>query len=460
MDLALAILLLGAGAGFGLRICRRELLGGSVLLTPVLLFCGMEAATVWAAPFYAYGNGLAYDGYSALVVATSFWMFLLGVALARGIGLGNAREVCRFAGDDLPAGPPLAHWTGLVALILVLCGAGFYLYRGMPPQVAMIGDALRHGQPLDLVMADLRDARFDLTKAHWFGGEYRGQGAIRVLLSVGWRFAMVAGLVRLAASRRRKEARRWGARLAGMMAMSFLYLAGDGTRAPLLMALAQVLAAASLLFPLRKKTLAVVLSAFFALVLALSLGSHKSAEWMLSRNPLKEGFMAVSERFLVGNGINNVHIIEFMRSGMLEPANGALHWSRIVSAMPGGGGEGLQSFSNVLAETIGGKETTTFASSTYLGTLYADFGWLGCLAGYFLLGMGLQAIQHGLFRQNGGKFGFTAWLLAGSYAGMVTLGGWTQALVNVAVLAACSWWAWMWARIGTGRGRRIMESAQ
>jgi hypothetical protein len=452
MDLALAILLLGTGAVFFVFFCRRELMGPSILLTPVLLFGGIEAVSVWAAPFYAYGNGVAYDGHSALVVATSFWAFLMGVALARRIGLDNAGEGRRFVGTDMAGGPPLDHWTGLMALIVVLCGAGFYLYRGLPPQVAMFGDAWRHGQPLDLVMTDMRDIRFDLTKAHLFGGEYRGQGAIRVLLSVGWRFAMIAGLVRLAASRNRKEARRWGVRLAGMVVLSLLYLAGDGTRAPFLMAMVQLLAAYSLLFPLRKKTLALAISLGFALILVLSLGSHKSAEWMRAQNPLKEGFRDVAERFFVVNGINNVYIMEFIRSGMLEHANGAIHWSRITSAMPGGGGGGQQSFSNMLAETISGRESTSFATSTYLGTLYMDFGWTGCVVGYFLLGVALQATQHGMFRQNGRKYRFPAWLLLGSYAGLVTMGGWIQVLVNVAVLAVCSWWAWTWARLGAGRG--------
>jgi len=438
MDITIPALLMVANLGLYLAMCRRELFGRTILLTPVVVFGAFEIISVWAAPFVAYVEGTALDGYPAAVVALSFLAFLFGVAATRyglRVRVGEPRRFLDQPILDRP-GWGRSYGAGAVLLVGLLIGVGLLLYQGLPPQLRLFAEAIRQGQPLSLVMTDMSAYRFELSKAHLFGGAYRGQGIMRVFLSSGWLYVLCLALVRMVAARNSPERRRWAKRMAYLSVFSLFFVSGDGTRAPFIFLMAQLLTAYSLLMPLKKSAVAGVALAGFALVVGLSLTSHKSMSWMRAQSPIQEGVQVVFERISVGNGMSNVNIIELIREGTFDYMDGEVHLRGLLAALPGTHFSD-QPFSNILAETMSNRWTTTYLTSTYLGTLYHDFGLIGCLMGYALIGMVLQGAQHYFFRRPKRATSLPLVLLLFAYLGMISLYGWISVLPKFAILACC-----------------------
>lgn len=437
MGITFPALLIVADFLLFLAMCRRELLAREILLTPVVFFGGLEILSVWPAPFYAYVDGAVQDGYPALVAGLSFAAFLGGVAASRYLFRIRPGESRRFLEQPLLDKQGLrSQGLGLVALAMLLIAVGLLLYQGLPPQMHLLAEAIRKSQPLNLVMMDMSAYRFELSKAHLFGGEYRGQGIMRVFLSTGWLFVLCHALVRMAAARNSRARRRWVKRMAVLGVVSLLFVSGDGTRAPFIFMMAQLLAMYSLLMPLKKSAVAGVALASFALVVALSLASHKSSGWMDEQSPIQAGARAVFERISVGNGMNNVNVIELMREGTFKQMNGEVHRRGLLAALPGTYYSD-QPFSNILAETMLNRTTTTYLTSTYLGMLYHDFGLLGCIVGYGVIGMALQGAQHCFFRRPKRAVALPMGLLVSVSLGMISFHGWIELLPKFALLACC-----------------------
>lgn len=437
MDITVPALLMVANLLLFLVMCRRDLFGHAILLTPVVIFGGFEIISVWSAPFYAYWDGSAQDGYPALVVELSFLMFLVGVAASRYVFRIRPGEPRQYLERPILEGQNIRNYGfGIGVLVILLIAVGLLLYQGVPPQLHLFLEVIRQGQPLSLVMGDMSAYRYELTKSYLFGGEYRGQGIMRVFLSTGWLYVMCVMLVRMAAERNLQDRRRWGKWIVLVAVFSMFFVSGDGTRAPLIFMMAQLLIAFSLLMPLRKSVVAGVGLASFALVIALSLTSHKAASWMRSQSPLQEGTQAVFERISVGNGMSNVNIIELIREGTFDYMKGEVHMRGLLAALPGTMFSD-QPFSNILAETMSNRWTTTYLTSTYLGTIYHDFGLIGCLVGYGLIGMVLQGVQHFFFLRSKRASFLPLGLLLLAYLGMVSLYGWISILPKFALLACC-----------------------
>jgi hypothetical protein len=100
-------------------------------------------------------------------------------------------------------------------------------------------------------------------------------------------------------------------------------------------------------------------------------------------------------RIFLGDGKNDVYIIEFVHRGFLEFRYGLSHLEKIVSSLPG-----VQygvPLSLKLSRLLD-YSPHTFASGTYLGLVYIDFGLIGVAILYFFMGgiVGhLQAILFG-----------------------------------------------------------------
>jgi hypothetical protein len=94
-----------------------------------------------------------------------------------------------------------------------------------------------------------------------------------------------------------------------------------------------------------------------------------------------------------------IHVIELVRSGQLPLRLGDIHRVDILNALPGGQAE--MAFSHELFLILcqeAERTRTTFSSMTYIGKLYGDFGWLGCVAGYLLMGAATALASRRLFQ--------------------------------------------------------------
>lgn len=437
MGIAFPALLMGVNFLLFLAMCRRELLGHTILLPPVVIFGGLEVISTWPAPLFAYFDGSAQDGYPAAVAGLSFMMFLVGVAASQYIFRIRPEEPRRFLERPiLDSQGSRSYGLGILALVILLIAVGLLLYQGLPPQIHLFAEAIRQGQPLNLAMADMSAYRFELSKAYLFGGEYRGQGIMRAFLSTGWLYVMCLVLVRMAAAKGRQERRWWGKRWALLAVFSLLFIAGDGTRAPFVLVLAQLLAVFSMLRPLKKTEVVGAGLAGFALVIGLSMASHKSSAWLSAQSPIQEAAQAVFERISIGNGMSNVYIIELIREGTFNFMDGEVHLRGLLAALPGTRFSD-QPFSNVLAETMANRTTTTYLTSTYLGMLYFDFGLIGCMLGYGLIGMVLQGAQHFFFQRPKRAVALPVGLLVSVSLGMISLYGWISLLPKFAILVCC-----------------------
>jgi hypothetical protein len=145
---------------------------------------------------------------------------------------------------------------------------------------------------------------------------------------------------------------------------------------------------------------------------------------------------AVFERISVGNGMSNVNLMELIREGTFRFMDGEVHLRGLLAALPGTWFSD-QPFSNILAETMGNRWTMTYLTSTYLGTLYFDFGLVGCLLGYGLIGMALQGAQHYFFQRPKRAVSLPVGLLVTVSLGMTSIHGWILLLPKFALLACC-----------------------
>ena len=95
----------------------------------------------------------------------------------------------------------------------------------------------------------------------------------------------------------------------------------------------------------------------------------------------------------MGNGINSIYVIEYMRSGYMEHRWGGIHATDICAALPFvDAGEPFTYELFLLQNPKANATRTTLSSMTYLGSLYGDFGWLGAVGGFFCLG-GITAVS-------------------------------------------------------------------
>jgi len=102
------------------------------------------------------------------------------------------------------------------------------------------------------------------------------------------------------------------------------------------------------------------------------------------------------ERIFLGNAIHDLEIIEFVESGRMEKRLGMYHLEKFVSSFPGVRmGEPL----GFRVSYLRGSSEEVFSSGTYLGFIYADFGYSGVLIGFFLLGGFLAYVQKQIFEQ-------------------------------------------------------------
>jgi hypothetical protein len=401
-----------------------------IIFTPFALFCVTELVFLWPATIYARMTGVSKDLYATGVVLSSFVAFLVGylvVAAPR----RRMRSAAQFWSKPTEGAAGRSHGRAIVGCALALILLGLYLYRGLPPgSVAMFRVMLDGIHP---GVADfVADQRLQLTKGHLFGGEYRGQGIIRSIMSAGWPLLTTISL--LIYLQRRQTF--WMVASAALGVAGFVYIGGDGTRAPVLWALISVLVTLSYEAQIRVRTCLWFTGMLLGLFVALSL-SQKLAGASDRGALVSEGSAQLVDRLFVGNGINSIHVIEFVRSGDLALRYGDIHTTDLLASLPGVSDHEPFAHELFRLQNPSAKPArTTFSSMTYLGRLYGDFGWAGCVVGYVLMGSLIGWASRALLSQRKTVFRTALAGLITMKLGQINLLGATVVAVSLLVVSA------------------------
>ena len=401
---------------------------GTWVITPFLLFAALEIITIWLATIYAYYTGLSRDAYPILVAGLGFASFLMGFVLFRWLRLGQARSPKAFLA--LPLEVPRSQTKYLIGITLtaiVLLGMGVYLYKDIPPFIKyLLGWA--PAETTDFVS----ESRRLFTKSQWFGGEYRGQGFIRSFMGVGWPFLLSVSIAIYWKTKKKV----WTLVSLILFLLSFVFIAGDGTRGPFLFAMISVLIVISMIQQLKIRHLILVVVSFFVITIGISLASGKVIIGVKERN-ITYSINKVLRRVALGNGINSVYMIEYVRSGILDYGYGEVHRRKVVACLPGVQSEEVP-FSYELGILRDAKGKTTYASATYLGVIYADFGLVGVMVVYMMLGCVLGLIQQILYSGQKTPLQLALAASAAFYLGKMSINGFVGFISSyVVVLAVC-----------------------
>lgn len=266
-------------------------------------------------------------------------------------------------------------------LLLLIIGSviGALYFRGYPPTVLGMEQWIAQGD-LSEAQSLVSSGRRALTKSHVFGEAYRGQGVLKNLLFVVWTYGLL--LSALIALRNRKIW--WKGLFLLFFIGSVLFIGGTGERSRVLWSLVVVLIGFSFVRNLNARKMFVALVFFFVCLVGLSLLTPRYQlahdKWHLMGNLVQSVF----QRLASGDKINNLRMIHHLENGALERGYGGEHLRVALNALPGIHRPPL---AHHLAESMQGETTTTYASGTYLGLVYVDFGLAGIVLIYLMMGM-------------------------------------------------------------------------
>ena len=377
--------------GFFLRVWKANN-RASTVITPFLLFSVMEILINWPAAFLAPMMGEARDLLPLVYLLCGFVLFLIGVIVGDQVLKHRATEILNFRSEKVEAARPYVYFVNSLALLAFLLPISLFFYQGVPPIVESMEAVFRGADNFEVAIS-LGQSRRMLTKEHYFGGEYRGQGLLRMVLRVGWPFLVAIALTVYIRTRRKV----WGVIAACWFVLTFVFVAGEGTRAPFLFSLIFLVVLISLLKQLKYRTIFVGAGLFIALMVGLSLMTTK-LQWAVGHsNSVSMMVDSIVSRILYINGMNTIHITELIRDGTWDFRYGEVHLQRVLNAIPGV--QWGTPFSHQLFMTMNPFSTeTTYASATYFGDIYADFGPVGVVVIYFYLGLFVAFIQKLIFR--------------------------------------------------------------
>jgi len=328
--------------------------------------------------------------------------------------------------------PDCAEIIGVFVLVSVLVMVGLYFYRGIPLTIHSVMSQAS-GVGSDEAAMVMRDQRFELTKAHYFGGEYRGQGIIRKVLFWGWTLICCYALV---VSLERRTIRTFIVFLFSFFT-AWIFVAGDGARVSFLNLFIVLSIVYSIRRPFKLKGLLLLAGTIVAMAIMLSLYTTKGTQLAVHKNGdvVKSVTVMILQRILFGNAVSDIEVIELVETGVWNLRLGAIHLRDIITAIPGV--QYGMPLSYELAQTVGrGGASKTFASGTYLSKAYADFGVWGIPLSYFFMGWLVGLVQRWVFRPQNSAWSIAISALIAFAFGSIVRYGFIGVMINLVVIAA------------------------
>jgi len=280
-----------------------------------------------------------------------------------------------------------AIWPLLVLLFVL----GLIQYQGFPPLLLNVSDLFTGNFNLSS-LANFASDRLDLTKSHYFGGEYRGQGFIRLFLKFGFTFLLVYSYVMYSKSRMKK----WFLLFIIMIFLSIAFVAGDGTRLPIIRVFLVLFITISIISKVSIRGLIAFSLISFALVIGLSMLTNKFYTILSSNdNILLSSIESILARIVTGNQINDVIVIDYLSKGTMSYYYGFQHYVQVINSFPGV--SNYESFSLTIARLYNAGNSTTYMTPTYLAVSYADFGFIITLINYTFIGVIIAYFEKKMF---------------------------------------------------------------
>lgn len=353
----------------------------SLILTPFLLIMVFELSRVFPGFIYAVFVGISNDSYATLIYFTGFTSLLCGFICS----IGYLRQ--RTTTPEIFHKKPITIKSESEIFVAIICGssllvlAGVYMYQGFPAVTnALLG--LLIGDDASEIASQVSASRLEITKGHYFGGVYRGYGIISTLIRQGWPLLVSMALIVYWKTKKIK----WLCLAFILFILSFIFIAGDGTRGPFVNSLIIYIILFSFIKKIRLRFIFLTLIALISIPILLSLYSAKMHSLIGQENFVVAAVANILDRILIGNSINDVYAIEFVNDGTIKLRLGMLHFRDFLAVFPGVAGD--LPFSNELAMLINPTgSATTFASGTYITKAYVDFGIIGVGVIFLFIGI-------------------------------------------------------------------------
>lgn len=333
---------------------------------------------------YAFPSSGADETIHFIVVTTGFfifWGFLFGYSIASAIS-GTGLE-SRTPHDFSPITENPRLKSAMVLFIGFTIAIGWLYFGGFPPVVSAIGSLLS-GQMSSDAAVGVRDFRYMMTKAAYFGEEYRGQGVFRAITYTNSAI-IVSYFTFVFASRGTRKAAIY---LGTSILFAFIFVGGVGDRAPFLEILLISACAYSMVKPFRAIQLFKVGAFSFLILILLSSLSTKGFHFYRQEGIV--GILSLIDslvgRIFRGNSQYDFMIVELVETGSWSLRWGSVHLRNIITAIPGIN-YGVPVSYELFTYLNPGSNRTTFLSGTYLTHTYLDFGWFGSAVMYTIAGM-------------------------------------------------------------------------
>ena len=401
----------------------------SLIATPVIFLVLNCVFRVAPGFFFSRVIGVTDSYYPMMVYLLSFASLLVGIAL--GYAARNYRPTLPLSFRAKPLHCGNANYLIIAILLtsLFLVLGGLFLYDGIPPITDSI-TSLLSGEDLFDTALTAGEFRKEITKGHIFGGAYRGQGALRTLMSAGWPVVIVMVMAEFSI----KRSKTLLLLLIVLLFLSLVFIAGDGTRAPFLYTFIIYVIAYSLLTRVRLRTTALILIILISATILLSVFTPKMAFEVEEEDFINSALTRLATRVMLGNSVYDVYAIDLVQSVRLEIRGGALHLRDLISALPGPS-EGVP-FAYELYHILNpGMTRTTYLTGTYLTKAYLDFDVVGVVAVFLALGFLTSLLQFKLYRIRKTPFTLPLISIATFELGMVVISG-PQRMIAVITVTA------------------------
>ena len=373
----------------------------SFVISPFLIFSVYDLMGVYTC-IHAYQNGLCDSLIPFWVYLSSFFAFSISYYLHKHSIQLRHSSIVVYKNREFEDNDYDRYYIPLIFLMICLVGVGLFLYKGIPLSIKNMLSLFKG----DLSYSDavsLTEYRRAMTKSYYFGGSYTGSGLLRYVLRYGWEFVDVMGLVILVKDKKHRQRNRITF-FVGII-LSYIFVTGDGTRVNIFRVFLAVIVAFTLLKKVKMGTAIKIGVLAMALLIVVSSVSLKiySEEWNIAT--IKQAANSIIDRTVSGNQINDVYVIDWYEKGIMEHYYGQQHWIQIVNSLPGA--SSYKSFSYVISQVYGANSSTTYMTPTYLSILYADFGFLGTILGYYAIGFVIPFIENYIYRKKKNCFWFT-----------------------------------------------------
>jgi len=429
LESAFNISILFTALGWFLFLTYQQRFDKFFIVTPFAFFGFYEIVSLWGIPLNYAFKDKSLEGWEILVIGTAFLAFITGFFLAGGKNL----SLKNYLDQPVTSKRSTQYYFAAVSfstIFLVLLG--IYYYRGAPALGISIFEVLRGNISIGEMAALMSEQRFLLTKSHFFGGEYRGQGAINVIQRIGWRFIFAISLIMYF----QLKSKRWLFLTILTGSCLVMFQAGTGERAPLALSMLFIIVVLSMMKMFRPRHFVILAAIGFSFLMATTYFSAKGVLQKDTPDYVSKLASQLIERIFLGNAIHDMEIIEFVETGRMEKRIGMYHVEKFVTSFPGlrmGKPLGFQ------VSYLRGSDETTFSSGTYLGFVYADFGYIGVLIIFFFIGVFMVFAQKKIFSQERDIMVIVMSSMIILYLGFITGTGPIGFLSNMVVVVA--FWA-------------------